>query len=127
MADNTNRLAGVAYLSVDGQSYMLSGDLSYSAASLKRDTLGGQDRIHGYSEAPRAPFISGTLRDAGSLTVQSFNDMTNVTITLELANGKTVIGRNMWTVEAQEVKTTEGTFEVKWEGFSDSVTEQLAV
>jgi hypothetical protein len=126
MADTTNRLAGVAYLAVDGQNYMLAGDLGYSTAIVSRESLGGQDAIHGFSEKPRAPFISGTLRDAGSLTLQSFNDMTNVTITLELANGKTVIGRNMWTVEAQEVKTTEGTFEIKWEGFSGSVTEQLA-
>ena len=87
MADTTNRLAGVAYLSVDGQNYMLSGDLSYSAASTSRETLGGQDVIHGYSEKPKAPFISGTLRDAGSLTLQSFNDMTNVTITLARSSG----------------------------------------
>jgi hypothetical protein len=29
MSDSTNRLAGVAYLSVDGKSYMLAGDFSY--------------------------------------------------------------------------------------------------
>ena len=99
---------------------------SRSTASVSRESLAGQDVIHGYGEKPKPPSISGTLRDAGSMTLQSFNDMTNVTITLELANGKTVIGRNMWTVEAQEVKTAEGTFEVKWEGFTGSVTEQLA-
>jgi hypothetical protein len=124
MADTTNRLAGVAYLSVDGQSYMLAGELSYSTASYARDTKGGQDKIHGYSEKPRAPYIVATLRDAGSLTLSDFNDMTKNTITLELANGKTVIGRDMWTVDAQEVKTEEGTFEVRWEGFTGAVTEQ---
>src|SRR5471032_1815847 len=118
MADTTNRLAGIAYISVDGQNYMLSGDLSYSVSTVSRDTVGGQDRIHGYSEKPKAGSISGTLRDAGGLSVASFNAMTNNTVTLELANGKMIIGRNMWTVEAQEVKTAEGTFEVKWEGFS---------
>lgn len=121
MADTTKRLAGVAYLSVDGQSYMLAGDLSYSVSSISRETLIGQDRVHGYSEKPHAGSISGTLRDAGGLTVADFNAMTNVTVTCELANGKTVIGRNMWTTDAQEVKTAEGTFEVKWE--SDSVEE----
>jgi hypothetical protein len=116
MADTTNRLAGIAYLSVDGQSYMLAGDLTYSVSRISRETLIGQDRIHGYSEKPHAGFISGTFRDAGSLTVANFNAMTNVTVTCELANGKTIIGRNMWTVEAQEIKTAEGTFDVKWEG-----------
>ena len=121
MADTTNRLAGIAYVSVDGQAYMLSGDLSYGVASVSRETLVGQDTVHGYSEKPHAGFISGTFRDAGGLIVADFNAMTNVTVVCELANGKTIIGRNMWTVEAQEVKTMEGTFEVKWE--SPSVEE----
>jgi hypothetical protein len=118
MADNTNRLAGTAFLSVDGTTYMLSGDLAYTPSTIKRETLVGQDRVHGYSEMPSQGSISATLRDAGGLVVGDFNAMTNVTVTLELANGKTVVGRNMWTVEAQEVKTAEGTFEVKWEGVS---------
>lgn len=118
MADTTNRLAGIAYLAVDGQNYMLSGDLSYSPSKVTRETLVGQDRVHGYSEKPHPGFISGSFRDAGNLTVANFNAMTNVSVVAELANGKTIVGRNMWTVEAQEVKTAEGTFEVKWEGFN---------
>ena len=123
MADNTNRLAGIAYISVDGQTYPLAGELSYSTGSVKRETLVGQDQVHGYSEMPRAPFISGSFRDVGSLTVASFNAMTNVTVSLELANGKHVVGRGMWIVEEQTVKTQDGTFEVKFEGFTGSVTE----
>jgi hypothetical protein len=118
MADTNNRLAGIAYLSVDGQTYMLAGDLGYSPSKISRETLIGQDRVHGYAEKPHAGSISGTIRDAGGLSVASFNAMTNVTVTCELANGKTIIGRNMWTTDAHEVKTSEGTFEVKWEGFS---------
>lgn len=121
MADTTNRLAGIAYVSVDGQSYMLSGDLTYSVSSVTRETVIGQDRVHGYSEKPHAGFISGTFRDAAGLTVANFNAMTNVTVVAELGNGKTVVLRNGWTVDAQEVKTAEGTFDVKWE--SPSVEE----
>src|SRR6516225_7019226 len=120
MAANPNRLAGIANISVDGQNYMLAADLAYSPGSVARETLIGQDRIHGFSEKPRAPFISASFRDADTLTVNDINNMDNVTVTLELANGKTVVGRNMWTVEAQEVKTPEATFEVKFEGFTGS-------
>jgi hypothetical protein len=124
MADNTQRIAGVAYISVDGTTHLLSGDLSYSPGDVKRESLAGQDQVHGYSEMPRAPFISGTFRDAGGLTVKDFNAMTKVTISLELANGKMVTGKGMWTTDAQEVKTAEATFEVHWEGMNGSVTEQ---
>jgi len=117
MADTTNRLAGIAYLSVDGKQYMLAGDFAYSPSKVSRETLVGQDTVHGYSEKPHQGMMSGTLRDAGGLTVADLNAMTNVTVTAELANGKTIVGRNMWTVEVQEVKTADATIDVKWEGF----------
>lgn len=118
MADTTNRLAGVAYLSIDGVAYMLAGDGKYKVSRVERESLVGQDRVHGYSEKPSPGFIAGTLRDASGLSVASINAMTNSTVILELANGKTIIGRNMWSAETQEVNTQEGTLEVRFEGFS---------
>ena len=118
MADNTNRLAGIATISVDGKNFMLNGDLAYGVSSIERETLIGQDRVHGYSEKPKAGFISGTIRDSGGLSVASLNAMSNVTVVLELANGKTIVGRNMWMVDAQEVKTPDAAIDVKWESAS---------
>ncbi len=115
MGDTSRRLAGIAYLTVDGVSYMLAADCTYSVSSVKRETLTGQDGVHGYSEMPVAGFISGTFRDAYSLTVADFNAMTNVTVVVELANGKVVTARNAWTTDPQEVKTAEGTFEVRFD------------
>lgn len=120
-----NRLAGTAFLAVDGITYEVSGALTYSPVSVTRETLKSQSGIAGFKEMPEPGKIGGTIRDAGGLTVASFNAMTNVTITLLLANGKYVYGRNMWTVEAQEVNTEEGTFEVKWEGPDGCVEEDF--
>ena len=119
-----NLLAGTASVVANGVNYMLVGDLSYDPSTVKRETKTGQDGVHGYSEMPKAGKIAGTFRDSGSLTVADFNAMTNATVVLTLANGKTVIGRNMWTIDAQEVKTAEGTVEVSWEG--PTVTEVTA-
>lgn len=123
MANPTNRLAGTANLTVDGQAYMLAGEFEYSPSLVQRESLSGMDTVHGYSEKPIAPHIAGTLRDSGGLSVASLNAMSNVTLVVELANGKVIIGRNMWTVEAQTVKSTEATLEVKWEGPQGSVSE----
>jgi hypothetical protein len=123
MANTTNRVAGTAYLSVDGVSYALVGELEYSPASFKRESAVGQDRIHGYKEVPTQPHIAGTIRDMNGLSVAALNGMTNVTVTLQLANGKLVIGRNMWTVESQTSKTLDATVEVRWEGLQGAVTE----
>lgn len=118
-----NRLAGVAAIAVGGVTYMLAGDLVYSPGSVTRETLVGQSGVDGYKEMPRAPFISGTFRDSNGLTVADFNAMTSVNISAQLANGKNVTGSNMWCTDAQEVKTQEGTFDLKFEGIQNSVVE----
>jgi len=123
MAAPTNRLAGIASIVVGGVTYLLQGELTWSPSTVTRETLTGQDQVHGFKEMPVAPFIAGTLRDTNNLTVEDFNQMTDVTVNLTLANGKSVTGRNMWCVGVQEVKSTEATFEVRFE--SQSVTEVL--
>lgn len=70
---------------------------------------------------PRAPFISYQARDSGGTSIAKINDSTNVTVVVELANGKTVIGENMWSVNTQDVDSEEAVFDVRWEG--GSVTE----
>lgn len=116
-----NFIAGIAYLYIDGAPYNVVGDAAYSVSSVTRETKVGIDGVHGFSETPRPGYISATLRDSGSLTVASLSQMTNSTVVLQLANGKSVMARNAWTVEAQEVKAAEATLDVRWE--SIQVTE----
>jgi len=124
MASQTGGLlAGTADLSVDGTTYMVTGDFKYKPGNRKRETLGGMDSIHGYKETPSAPFISFNLRDWGGLTVADINTWTDVTCVAQLANGKTVIGSAMWSVDEQEVDSTEAKFDVRLEGTDDAVTE----
>jgi hypothetical protein len=123
MANTTNRIAGTAYLTFDGVSYALVGDYEYSPGRFSRESALGQDGVHGYIEKPRAPHISATIRDMNGLSLAALNAQTSVTVTCQLANGKLVIGRNMWTVEEQTAKANDGTVEVKWEGLQGAVSE----
>lgn len=109
-------LAGTATVTVNGTAYQLEGNCTYSPSKVKRETLTGQDGVHGFKETPVPGSIGGSFRDSGGLAVADFNAMRDATVVLQLASGKQVIGRNMWTVDAQEIKTDEGTFDVKWEG-----------
>lgn len=111
-----NRLAGVAYLTIDGKAYRLAGDFEYSVSKISRETLIGQDGVHGYKEMPKAGHLAGTLRDGADLTIGTLNNMTNVSGIVELANGKMITGRNMWQVGDLDVKSTEGTVEFRLEG-----------
>jgi hypothetical protein len=115
-ATQSQRRAGIATLSINGTSYDVVSDASYFVSTVKRDTLTGQSGVQGYSEMPVAGYISATIRDNGGMTVASFNQMTSVNCVLTLANGKQVYGDGMWNTEADEVKTQEGTFSIKFEG-----------
>jgi hypothetical protein len=112
-----NRVAGTAYLSVDGRSYALVGELTYRPSITTRESVVGQDGVHGFKETPVAGKIGGKFRDTASVTVADLAAMSDVTVTAELANGKLIIGRNMWrTGEAPEVDTADSTFQIDWEG-----------
>jgi hypothetical protein len=110
------RLAGITGLTVDGTAYMVVSDVTWSPVRWRRETLAGLDSIHGFSEVPLQGFIEATLRDAGDLSVESFNEMRCVEVQVQLANGKVVGGANMWCVSALEVRAAEATFQVRFDG-----------
>lgn len=120
----SNAIAGTVDLTIDGQIYQLAGEFKYSPGSMKRESLSGMDSVHGYKQTPTPPYFEGSIRDSGGLTVGDFNTMDGVTVVATLANGKTVLGSNMWTVgEPQEVDTSEAKFTVRFEGPSGCITE----
>lgn len=112
------RLAGVAYVKVDGQQFELRGNFTVSPSAIQREGIAGQDGVHGYSENPRVPYISGDITMAVGLSVQDLDRMTEVTVTAELANGSTYVLRDAWTVSAHEINTKDGQVSVRWEGMS---------
>lgn len=120
MADNL--IAGFAYITVNGRSHSIAGEGTYRISTNKRETLIGQDGVHGYAEMPTAGMISWKGRDSGSLSVTDLNDATDVTVQLELANGKNIIARNAWrSGDPVEVSSEDATFTVQFE--SPDVTE----
>ncbi|MFC0683095.1 phage tail tube protein [Novosphingobium clariflavum] len=115
MATN-NLIAGFAFITIDGTSYAIAGEGTYRISTNKRETLIGQDGVHGYSETPTAGMISWQGRDSGALSITDLNDAVDVTVQLELANGKNVIARNAWRAgDPVEVSSENATFNVVFE------------
>jgi hypothetical protein len=113
-------LAGITTLSIDGTSYMVVSDVTWSPARWKRETLVGLDSVHGFSEVPIQGHIEATLRDSGAISVGDFNNMRCVEVLVTLASGKIVGGSNMWNTSALEVRAAEGTFQVRFDGIDVS-------
>lgn len=115
------RRSGVTTGFIGGVSYDIT-ETRYSPTRWVRETLKGQNGIHGYSENPQQARIVMTIRDAGGMTVSDFSNMVDEEVQLNLANGKTVGGSGMWCTEAIEVNTVEATMEVTFEGVSVTET-----
>jgi hypothetical protein len=112
------RIAGVAFLKIDGQIYPLRGNLTVSPSSLERAMLAGQDYIHGYSELPRVPVISGDVSLDPALSMDDVERAVDVTVTAELANGKVYVLREACCTSALDLNTREGTTRVTFQGIS---------
>jgi hypothetical protein len=112
------RIAGVAFLKVDGAIYPLRGNFTVSPSSLERAGISGQDFVHGFSEMPRVPYIEGDVSLVPELSMDDVEAVVNSTVTAELANGKTYVLREAWCRAALELNTREGQTRVRFEGVS---------
>jgi hypothetical protein len=111
-----HRIAGLAYVRVDGAQYALRGNLTVSIDGEEREGVPGQDGMHGFIERPRVPYIEADLSDLGGLSLERLSRMTNTTVQAELANGKKYLLRNAWTSTPRELNTADGQVTVRWEG-----------
>ncbi|MBO4220817.1 phage tail tube protein [Bradyrhizobium neotropicale] len=55
------RIAGIAFLTVDGTQLAVRGNFTVSPSPVERTMIAGQDGAHGYQELPRVPYIKADL------------------------------------------------------------------
>lgn len=116
MPDTSQRRAGIFALNVDGEDFDVESGVTYILNTVKRETLVGISGIQGYKETPVSGQIKAKLRDSSGILASTFANLTSSSVIGHAANGKTVAGTGMWTVETVEVDPIEGTFEVTFEG-----------
>jgi hypothetical protein len=116
MSESMRRISGSSYATVDGLSVPNAGNPGYRASRVIRETLTGEDGVHGYSEKPQPGMIKFQARDMVGISVNDFEGATGVTVELQLANGKVVTGTDMWCVTALEVNGTDATFDLEFHG-----------
>ncbi len=103
-------------MTINGDAWDVVSDLVWQPTMVQRETLKGQTAVEGYSEMPMQGMIGAKLRDRPDASVQALNGLTNATIVVTQANGKTISGAGMWNTELGEVNTQEGSFSIKFEG-----------
>ncbi len=112
------RRGGIIQLQCNGEMYDCKGAFTYNLGQAKRDAVVGSDAVHGFTEKPQVAFIEGAITDRGTLDLEALVTMTEATVTLLLANGKTVTLRDAWYAGEGTGNTEEGEIPVRWEGKS---------
>lgn len=113
-----NRRAGIAYFKVDSKQYDVKGNFTYNLGKPKREGIVGHDGVHGYKELPQIPFIEGEITDNKDIDLEKFLELDGVTVTLELANGKTILLRDAWNASDGNGESEDGKIAVRFEGIS---------
>jgi hypothetical protein len=110
------RRGGIIQLKVNGEVTDAKGNFTYNPGKPKREAVMGADRMHGFKETPQVAFIEGAITDRGTLDLAALATGSGLTITLELANGKTFVLRDAWFAGEGSATTEEGEISVRWEG-----------
>ena len=118
-----NRRGGVIFFKVGGVLRDAKGSFTYNLGGPKREPIINADlTIAGYTEAGQVPRIEGVITDQRDLTLSDFINLTDETITLELANGKVVSQRNSWYAGEGDVTTEMGEIQVLFHGIESEET-----
>lgn len=116
MAD---RIGGTVTVKADGVQYAAKGSFSYGIGKPKKTAVMGSDMtVHGYKEEGQVPFIEGKITDNYSLDLGKLQDLKDATVTLTVANGKTIVVRNAWYAGEGKGDTDEGELDFRFEGLS---------
>jgi hypothetical protein len=116
MAGN-NRIGGIITFKVDGIQLAAKGNFTYNLGGYKREGIIGSDgNVHGYKETRLIPFIEGEITDTYDTQITTIIALTNSTVTLDLANGKSIVLRSAYYAHEGTGNTDEGNFPVRFEG-----------
>jgi Phage tail tube protein len=114
----TDRIAGVGSLTVDGVQIATRANLTVSPDPVEREMLAGQDRVHGYREMPRVPYIETDSSLQVDFPIESLILMINVTVIADLADGRIFVLREGVYKAPTEINTHDGQFKIRFEGVS---------
>ncbi len=116
------RLAGITSFTVNGSTFNVT-EFAWDPGPVERETMTSLSGVDGYREVPVAAYISGKFRDAQSVNVSGFVGLSDATVVVQLANGKQIVGHNLWYVGRPAVAGADATFDFRFEGASGTVQE----
>ena len=110
-----NRRGGIIEVRTNGTLQDAKGSFTYNLGHPKKNGIVGSDSVHGYSETPQIAYIAGKITDRQSLDLKALVTLEDTTVTLRLANGKTVVLHEAWYAGDGVGDSAEGEIDVRFE------------
>ena len=110
------RVAGTAYIKVDGEQLELSGKFECPMTTKNRSPVMSTTGVAGYKEEHRAPFVKATVVIPPGFPREKLDESTDMTITAELANGQVYTLSGAFVVGEPSYSSDEGTAEYEFNG-----------
>lgn len=115
------RVGGIIEVKANGMVYSAKGAFTYNLGRHKRESVIGQDSVHGYKETPQPGFIEGATTDNADMSLEALVGLKDADVTLTLANGKIIaLGEAYFTGDGTG-NTEEGEIDVRFEGTAEEI------
>lgn len=112
----SNRIAGTAYIKVDGAQLEVTGGVELPATDVTREIVMGVAGPAGYKETARKPFVKVSAAVNKDFPLQLIKEGTEITVTAELATGRVYVLSQAWVTGDPSIKNDDGTVDLEFEG-----------
>lgn len=113
------RRAGLLQLSVNGEVQDAAGSFDYNLGKPKRESVLNSNGVAvGYKETGQVSFIEGEIIDRGNLDLEALVVGVDLTVTIKLANGKTIALYEAVFTGDGTASSEDAKIKVRWEGTS---------
>lgn len=110
------RIAGICYIKVDGEQLEVKGGIECPISSNIKETQMGANGPAGYSEMAQRPYIKGSFFFNANFPIETLAAGNDMTVTAELANGKTYVLSEAWLEGEVPAKNDDGTVDLEFSG-----------
>lgn len=109
------RIGGTIIVSVNGKRIHAKTEVEWKRGAPSRTTVVGVDGPHGFTEAPQAGMIKGTMTVIDPDEQDEIVRAEDATVVVDLVNGRHIVGRDGHFVGEGVVKTNESDMEYQFD------------
>ncbi len=104
------------YVKIDGEQLEVSGGFECPGMMLKREAVMSLNGVVGYKETAIKPYVKMTAIFVPEFPLATLQNNTDMTLTVELANGKVYTLSGAWVENEAPAKGDDGTIELEFTG-----------